>query len=287
MRLSGIHLLLTYKCNAACRHCFLNCGPSKNGLLSIDQVRRYLDDADRMNGGAYFFVEGGEPFLYREHLEQVIREISGRGYWVGALTNGFWATSSSKAREVLRPMAEAGLGTLGISADDFHFEYVDQKVALRAAKVAAEMGLEGSILTCGPADLACRGRASNSTLQCSASGYLTPEACTDCSERLDDPSRVHIGPGGEIHLCQGLLLGESAEERSLREILEDYEPERHPIAAPLLRGGPAELARQAQASGFSPSRDRYADSCQLCYEVRSFLRDSYPDHIGPAQVYPA
>jgi len=29
-------LLLTYKCNCACEFCYYNCGPEKNGLMSVD-----------------------------------------------------------------------------------------------------------------------------------------------------------------------------------------------------------------------------------------------------------
>jgi hypothetical protein len=57
----------------------------------------------------------------------------------------------------------------------------------------------------------------------------------------------------------------------------------HPIAGPLLRGGPIELVKRFEV----PHRDTYADACQLCYETRRHLRDQFPEILTPDQVYGA
>jgi hypothetical protein len=99
-------------------------------------------------------------------------------------------------------------------------------------------------------------------------------------ERLDDPHRVHVDPHGFVHLCQGILLG-NTEATELPALLEAYRPDDHPIVGPLLKGGPAELVK---VHGL-PHEEGYADACHLCYSARLALRDRFPDHLGPASVY--
>ena len=36
--LSGLHLLLTYKCNYECDHCFVWGGPSQKGTMAVDII---------------------------------------------------------------------------------------------------------------------------------------------------------------------------------------------------------------------------------------------------------
>lgn len=69
--------------------------------------------------------------------------------------------------------------------------------------------------------------------------------------------------------------------RRLREIFEGYDPDAHPVTGPLLRGGPAELARANDVT----CRPGYADACHLCYETRRHLRQRYPEELAPGQVY--
>jgi len=54
---------------------------------------------------------------------------------------------------------------------------------------------------------------------------------------------VHIDPLGEVHVCDGIAMG-NVFERSLREILRKCRPESDPVLGPLLAGSPAELARR-------------------------------------------
>jgi hypothetical protein len=70
------------------------------------------------------------------------------------------------------------------------------------------------------------------------------ESFTACPhENLRAPARVHVDPGGDLHLCQGLSMG-NLFRTPLRELCADYDPEAHPIAGPLVAGGPAELIRR-------------------------------------------
>ena len=300
----GIHLLLTYKCNASCDHCFLSCGPERSGLISLDEARKYLSDAVDMPYINHFFIEGGEPFLYPELLNGMAAEITARGYWLGVLTNGFWACSDISARDALAPLEAAGIGSLGVSTDAWHNRYVPIERAERAVRIAGEMGLDADLMVCtgGPehssvrdrlkedgydfytSDLICRGRASGSP-PC-RTGTHEWNSLTRCSATFGGDSRVHIGPDGEIHLCQGLLLGRDARKEPLADIFAQFRLEDHPLCAALDSGGPAALARLAMEFGFIPESG-YTDGCQLCHEARRHLLEHFPRLIGPTEMYAA
>ena len=58
------------RCNLACTHCFVSCGPDVDrlGLLGRAQVRERVAEA-RPLGVREFYFTGGEPFLHPELLE--------------------------------------------------------------------------------------------------------------------------------------------------------------------------------------------------------------------------
>ena len=74
-------------CNIECAHCFISCGPSNRtfGMLSLEAVRRALDDSRRLGAKEYYFT-GGEPFLHGDILA-ILEETLGLGP-ATVLTNG-------------------------------------------------------------------------------------------------------------------------------------------------------------------------------------------------------
>ena len=99
-------------------------------------------------------------------------------------------------------------------------------------------------------------------------------------EDLASPSRVHVDPFGNVHLCQGISMG-NLWEKPLSALMAAYRPEDHPICGPLIAGGPAALA---EALGVAPD-EGYVDECHLCYLCRKEKRGNFPDLLTPAQVY--
>jgi hypothetical protein len=107
------------------------------------------------------------------------------------------------------------------------------------------------------------------------------EGFTECPfEDLAEPGRVHVDPFGNLHICQGISMG-NLFRTPLTEICENYDPHAHPITGPLLRGGPAELVRRYRL----PVEETYADACHLCYEARRALREQFTEILGPDQMY--
>ena len=107
-----------------------------------------------------------------------------------------------------------------------------------------------------------------------------PETLTTCPfEDFTDPGRAHVGPDGELQVCQGISAGNvfaggdgppapehllAPRPDGLRRVLDAYDPRARPVVREILAGGPWALA---QAAGHTPQRSQYADECHLCYEV--------------------
>jgi hypothetical protein len=107
------------------------------------------------------------------------------------------------------------------------------------------------------------------------------EEFTTCPhEDLEAPERVHVDCYGTVHLCQGLSMG-NMWQTPLSELMEGYDARRHPIAGPLVRGGPIELAKECGLE----LRDEFVDECHCCYTLRKKLAGRFPEYLAPRQVY--
>jgi hypothetical protein len=295
MKLTGLHLLLTYECNYECDHCFVWSGPAQHGTMTLDRVEQILDQAEALGGLDSIFFEGGEPFLYYGVLLAGARSAAGRGFAVGIVTNAYWATGERDALEWLRPMAGI-VQRLQISSDLYHGRETLRPEAGTAAAAAAALGIPTGIISVAPpasADApAAVGqlpeRETAVMYRGRAAARLAPDApkhpwtaFTTCPyENLREPGRVHVDPLGHVHICQGISLG-NLFETPLAELCAAYDPDTHPVTGPLLAGGPAELARRER---LTPA-DGYADACHLCDEARRELRTRYPRILGPDQMY--
>lgn len=288
MRLTGLHLLLTYQCNYECDHCFVWGGPRQDGTMTLESIRRILDQADKLEDLRWIYFEGGEPFLYYPLLVAATRAAVDRGFQVGIVTNGYWATEVDDAVEWLRPF-RGMVHDLSISRDTYHGNEESRRRAGNARRAAKSSGIPEAIIRVaepedprpGPDEYAVRFRGR-------AAVKLAPRAepqpwtrFTECPwENLSSPERVHVDPLGHVHLCQGISIG-NLFERPLQEICGNYEPQSHPVVAALLDGGPAELSRRHGLA----RRKAYADACHLCFEARFALRSKYPEHLTPDAMY--
>ena len=176
---------------------------------------------------------------------------------------------------------------LAISDDRFHHGEHGESPALRARRAAERLGISAGAIAIPHPDegdgVRFRGRAADTLVGTLAGGLPRRPAgeFTECpDEDLRDPDRVHVDAHLNVHLCQGLLMG-NLREVPLARLLAEWQPDAHPVVGPLLRGGPAELAR---AHGFDTGPG-FVSACHLCYRVRDALRDRYPSSLGPASVY--
>jgi hypothetical protein len=295
MQLTGLHLLLTYQCTFECEHCFVWGSPFQSGTFSLEAIHDVLHQAREQDTVKSIFFEGGEPFLYYPILVQAVKEAAQQGFQVGIVSNAYWATELEDALEWLQPFAGL-LSDLTVSSDLFHYSETISCQARLATQAAEQLGIPVGLITVaqpedretpgaagqlpvGESGVMFRGRAAVK-LAGRAPQRSFQEFTTCLHEDLREPGRVHLDPFGNLHICQGISLG-NLFKTPLAEICAGYHPETHPITAPLLAGGPCALVEQY---GIEP-KETYADACQMCYEIRLSLRSRFPEILLPDQMY--
>lgn len=295
MKLTGLHLLLTYQCNFECDHCFTWGSPWQSGTMTLHDIRNILNQAKELGTINWIYFEGGEPFLYYAIMLKGIQEAVSLGFNVGIVTNTYWATSEEDALVWLEPM-QGLVEDLSISSDLFHYSEKISQQLINATAAAEKLGLpigvisvakpstndiEPSVgqLPVGESSIMYRGRAANKLI--SKAPLNNWDVFNECPyEDLREPGRIHIDPLGNLHICQGITIG-NLFKTPLTEICDTYNPGNHPITGPLLNGGPVELVNRYNVQ----HNEEYADACHLCYETRSKLRNQYPDVLNPDQMY--
>lgn len=296
--LKQIHILLTYGCTFECDHCFLYCSPHSAGTFTGDQIADILDQAKEIESVEWIYFEGGEPFLSYDLMVEGLGLARNMGFETGVVTNGYWATSEENAEVLLQPLVELGVADLSMSDDSFHGGGNEAPRVKAAIAAADKLGLpvnvirvneptpendesfagrKGAAIEGGPVRF--RGRAvdrlSDGLPRRPASTF------TECPyENLQLPERIHVDAFGNVHFCQGLSIG-NMWEKPVSQLLSEFDAQSHPICGPLIKGGPAHLARSCGL----PSEEGYVDACHLCFLSRRSLIDRFPEYLTPRQVY--
>ncbi len=296
--LMGLHFLLTYMCNAECDHCFLYSSPRVQGTFTSSQIRKLLDEATKIGTIEWIYFEGGEPFLFYPVMLEGIKIARNLGFRVGIVTNAYFATSVDDIKLWLKPLYELGIADFRISNDPYHYENEKDNPAIRAQKAALELNLPAAEIHIEKPSVTIdtgeeqhkgepvigggtmfRGRA----VEKLAVGLPQKswEEFTVCPyEDLEFPARVHLDSYGNVHLCQGLSMG-NVWKTPLSKLVKNYDAGSHPICSPLVKGGPALLAKEYQVK----HDDKYVDACHFCYLVRLALLYRFPQYLTPRQVY--
>ena len=111
---------LTYRCNLACEHCYLDAGGTPlvdtenfadRSELGTEECFRVIDEIAEFAPECVTILTGGEPLLRRDILE-IVQRASERGLWVVVGTNGVRISEN-----VAKRLADAGARGLSLSLD--------------------------------------------------------------------------------------------------------------------------------------------------------------------------
>lgn len=296
--LTGIHFLLSYMCNQECDDCFVYGGPYAKGTFTLKQVQEVLSEAVKIGTVEWVYFEGGEPFLFYPIMLEGVKIARKFGFKVGIVTNGYYGTSVEDSELWLEPLSKLGISDLSVSDDSFHYDEVNDNPPKHVLTAAKKLGLPvGSICIEKPkieegfdkeqekgepvvgGGVMFRGRAVEKLVNGLPKRWW--EELSECPfEDLKEPKRVHIDSFGNVHICQGLCMG-NIWETPLSKLVEEYNADSHPVCGPLARGGPALLAKECNLQ----HEEKYVDECHFCYSLRLALLDRYPQYLAPRQIY--
>jgi radical SAM protein with 4Fe4S-binding SPASM domain len=111
---------LTYRCNLACEHCYLDAGGTPlvdtanfadRSELGTEECFKVIDEISTFAPECLTILTGGEPLLRRDILE-IVQRAAERGLWVVVGTNGVRITENLGRR-----LADAGARGLSLSLD--------------------------------------------------------------------------------------------------------------------------------------------------------------------------
>ena len=111
---------LTYRCNLACEHCYLDAGPkplvgtenfADRSELNTEECFNVIEELATFAPECVTILTGGEPLLRRDILE-IVQRAADRGLWVVVGTNGVRITEN-----VARHLKDAGARGLSLSLD--------------------------------------------------------------------------------------------------------------------------------------------------------------------------
>lgn len=265
---------------------------------------------------AKIHITGGEPFLYWEHMLEILEEAQNQK--LGKLdlieTNGFWATGEKVIRQRLKRLEELGMNRFKVSTDPFHQEYVDMEPVCRLAEIATEIlgpkrvlirwqkYLDGPIemkdlstaereqqYITAMNDYPCRftGRAAGRLAELTASKLAEKLVSVNCKSAFLSAKGVHIDPFGNVFsgTCSGIILG-NVNRTKLEDIWKQFHPEQSEFINTLFNSGPYGLLEQAERLGYKTAKV-YADKCHLCTSIRQFFFENHLEKsiIGPVECY--
>lgn len=115
---------LDARCNARCAHCCVSSSPQSELRLDDDHVDAILDDLLAQDDVTEISFTGGEPFLRRERLLELLTRVHRAGRRATCVTNGFWGVTPRAADAMLARLEEVGLRDLTLSWDEFHSPHV-------------------------------------------------------------------------------------------------------------------------------------------------------------------
>ena len=140
--LNKIEFVVTYACTGKCKHCSEGdhdvCGGHIDAEIAADAVKKIVRKY-KINTVMAF---GGEPLLYADTVYAIMRAAFEAGVPKRqVITNGYFAKSEERVKEVVKQLVECGVNDLLLSADAFHQESIPFEAVKLFAKEAKGAGL--------------------------------------------------------------------------------------------------------------------------------------------------
>ena len=307
------------KCTAECSHCRFNCTIDQDLKPDYDTPYNVAKQLKDNFGLDMVVVLGGEPSIYPEKTHKLLMDLHNLGLTTRIETNASWAPSLESAMDFLKPIKASNTSVM-LSVDAFHSKYIPYLNNVNAIKACTTLeiplNLEIPYLNMEKKDhpidketldieakvkenfdyevaiykgnVIFIGRAADTYGDEFASGRGNLyDSCTSVpwwrESDISTTNLLYLEDGGWITKGCGIAIGNFFNQ-DLKEMIGNYDAEKNPIFATLLKSGPLGLAKEAEKYGYKIKAD-YADKCHLCHEARQVLKKIYPDILKPEYYY--
>ena len=305
-------VMVNYRCTAACRHCLYSCSPTRGSGYVDKETAENICRLLRTGGCRSVHIGGGEPFLDFDGLLAVIRLLRKAGITLEYIeTNAFWADSNAPEKkgvqDKLKHLLSEGAGTLCISVDPYHAEYVPYGAPLALAELCEKTGVDYFLWkreflpvlsrldskkvhsrdemektfsdtyiydTARSYGIGYGGRAVNIEREFSTGldGALYPaeKFITDTAPCHNLLSTGHFHVDMYSYFIPPRCTGIRI---PLSEAVDGIPGGKYPVFEALYSGGISALFKLAREQGFSPDEAGYPSKCNLCFHLRHFLSE--------------
>lgn len=317
-RLQSGGLITNYFCSSRCRHCLYNCGPDWPKEYITPETAEKNFQVIRSLGCRSVHIGGGEPLLRPEALIPVLDAAARTGVRLEYLeTNSAWYRDAGSAVAMLTRLRRHGLHTLLVSISPFHNEHIPfariegVMAAARRAGIGLFPWVEGFVADLQQFDrrqphrleeyedrfgrdylrqilhrywIHFGGRALDTFRGILGSKPAARVLDDSCAAELSDTRHFHMDLFGNYipGLCAGLAIAGD-------DLGAPLPPDDYPVLQRLYTRGIRGLYEWARARyGFRPVRSGYVNKCDLCTEIRAYLRQESEDQfreLEPEEFY--
>lgn len=143
---SSLTIITTYSCTSACKNCCFTCSPKRKEKLSVSDMKKVINEAISSFPSIKIVIfTGGEPFLMRDELLEVIGYVANLGRCTRVVSNAYWAYSYKQAYSLLKELKKKGLDEINFSTGDEHQEFVPYENIIYACRAALDLSLSVAV----------------------------------------------------------------------------------------------------------------------------------------------
>ncbi len=312
-------LIFTYRCTIACRHCLFKCSPQQPDVcMTLEDGVEFLRQLRATDRAVH--VAGGEAMMYYQEMLAICQDANKEGCAPHFFeTNASWCTDDDVTRRRYEELKRAGLAGVLISADPYHQTFVLPETRFRAYKWAVEIFGKENVAAgdlsleqlsdlrrighdeerlaeysrdhtprlVGQAGDTLAGFCPDRPLEALANdaGWRGAAADKSCRQEFDGKEmwEIHIDPYGNIQTCCGVIIGDARKKPVIQWVDQGFHTDNDLVRMAYERG-PYAYLELAIRHGYQ-ARQEYPQKCNLCWEVRKFLRPHFPETFGPAEIY--
>lgn len=138
-------VITSYKCNAQCRECCFECGPSKKINTTLEDYKKFIDSVLTYDSVKFIVWTGGEATLLKDTLLHAMSYAKNKGLYSRLVTNGSWATNYVRADAYIKKLIQSGVLEVSISTGDNHLEFISLDKVMTGALACIENGIRCTI----------------------------------------------------------------------------------------------------------------------------------------------